>query len=85
MVLLHRLPNLSDRFVFLRLLRIIKSALFLEVKISLLVLVHELKGAEAFLLVEGFVVEALAELILISQVIVISIVVGPTLRVVKHA
>ena len=85
MVLLHRLPNLSDRFVFLRLLRIIKSALFLEVKISLLVLVHELKGAEALLLVEGFVVEALAELILISQVIVISIVVGPTLRVVKHA
>jgi hypothetical protein len=50
-----------------------------------LVLVHELKGAEALLLVEGFVVEALAELILISQVIVISIVVGPTLRVVKHA
>jgi len=85
LVLLHRLPNLSDRFVFLRLLRIIKSALFLEVKISLLVLVHELKGAEALLLVEGFVVEALAELILISQVIVISIVVGPTLRVVKHA
>ena len=85
MVLLHCLPNLSDRFVFLRLLRIIKSALFLEVKISLLVLVHELKGAEALLLVEGFVVEALAELILISQVVVISIVVGPTLRVVKHA
>ena len=64
MVLIHSLPDLSHRFVFLCLGRIIKSTLFLEVKISLLILVHELEISQARFFFEVSVVEALAELIL---------------------